>query len=109
MLKNIFWRLDNTIMKTTSDKKYWTKIVSKILKTELAKRGMDYAELVEKLSYLNVHIKVEDLRARISRGTFGTTLFIQCLRAIGVKNLQLDDSFFETHKNDQEAIKKTKQ
>jgi len=64
---------------------------------------------VEKLSALNIHIKVEDLRGRISRGTFGTTLFIQCLRAIGVKNLPLDDSFFDTHAGEPALSKKTKQ
>lgn len=77
------------------DKKYWGKIVSKIIKTELAKRGMSYNELVEKLEGIGVFIKVEDLRARISRGNFSAMLFLQCLRAIEVKNLLLEDSYFE--------------
>jgi Domain of unknown function (DUF6471) len=78
------------------DKPYWAKIVSKILKTELAKRDMGYSKLVERLDSLDVHIRVEDLRARVSRGNFSAMLFVQCLRAMGVKNLQLEDSFFET-------------
>jgi Domain of unknown function (DUF6471) len=77
------------------DKPYWAKIVSKMLKTELAKRDMGYSELVKRLEGLDVHMKVEDVRGRVSRGNFSAMLFIQCLRAIGVKNLQLEDSFFE--------------
>lgn len=79
----------------SKDKKYWTKIVSKILKAELAKRDISYPQLVEKLETTGLIIKVEDLRGRLSRGNFSAVLFIQCMRAIGVKNLQLDDSYFE--------------
>ena len=76
------------------NKAYWSKIVTKILKAELAKRGVDYPTLVVKLQEINVNISVEDLRGRMSRGTFSAALFIQCLRAIGVANLPLEESFF---------------
>lgn len=76
------------------DKAYWSKIVTKILKAELAKRGVDYPTLVNKLYEININISVEDLRGRMSRGTFSAALFIQCLRAIGVTNLLLEESFF---------------
>ena len=81
------------------DKKYWAKIASKILKTELAKRDMTYIELVKKLKDMGIEIKVEDMRGRIARGTFSAILFIQCLKAIDVKNLQLEDSFFDNDLN----------
>lgn len=71
------------------------KVVSKIIKAEMAKRGINYSELVTKLAEQSVYIKVDDLRGRISRGTFSATLFVQCLRAIGVKSLALEDSYFE--------------
>lgn len=76
------------------DKQYWTKIVTKILKSELAKRDLDYPSLVDKLREIKVDISVEDLRGRMSRGTFSAVLFVQCLRAIGVNNLLLEESFF---------------
>ena len=50
--------------------------------------------LVSKLQEINVFISVEDLRARMSRGTFSAILFLQCLRAIGVTNLHLEESIF---------------
>ena len=74
-------------MKANKVKSAWAKIVPKILKAELAKRGIDYPLLVIKLKEINVDIAVEDLRARMSRGIFGAILFVQCLKAIGVKNL----------------------
>ncbi|MFA6038107.1 MAG: DUF6471 domain-containing protein [Legionellales bacterium] len=74
----------------------WGKIVSKIIKAELAKRGINYPELVERLNAQGISdIKVDDLRARLSRGNFSAALFIQCLRAIGVVNLSLENSLFE--------------
>lgn len=77
------------------EKGYWSKIVTKILKAELAKRGIDYPTLVAKLSEINVNISVVDLRGRMSRGTFSAALFIQCLRAIGVTSLPIEESYFE--------------
>ncbi len=82
-------------MKANKVKAAWSKIVIKILKAELAKRGIDYPSLVIKLKEINVDIAVEDLRGRMSRGTFSAILFVQCMRAIGVKNLLLEESFFE--------------
>ncbi len=79
------------------EKSYWGKIVSKILKAELAKRGLSYIELVDKLSAIGVSIKVEDLRGRISRGNFSAALFVQCIKAMDIKNLQLDESYFAKH------------
>lgn len=79
-----------------SDKAYWAKIVTKTLKAELAKRGLGYPDLVKKLQDIEVTITVEDLRGRMSRGTFSAILFMQCLRAIGVTNLPLEESIFKS-------------
>ncbi len=76
------------------DKAAWAKIVQTIIKTELTKRGIKYPALIEKLREINVSISPEDLRGRLSRGTFSAILFVQCLKAIGVKNLTLDDDYF---------------
>jgi hypothetical protein len=78
-----------------NDKFFWSKVVTKILKAELAKRAIDYPALVARLNTINVNISVEDLRGRMSRGTFSAILFIQCLRAIGVTQLSIEESFFE--------------
>ena len=51
------------------EKQYWTKIVTKILKSELAKRDLDYPGLTNKLQEMGVVISVEDLRGRRPPGT----------------------------------------
>lgn len=79
----------------SDDKGYWSKIVTKIIKVELAKRGVDYPTLVKKLHEINIDISVEDLRGRMSRGTFSAALFVQCLRALGVSNLPIEESYFD--------------
>lgn len=79
----------------SDDKGYWSKIVTKIIKAELAKRGVDYPALVQKLHEINVDISVEDLRGRMSRGTFSAALFVQCLRALGVSSLPIEESYFD--------------
>lgn len=76
------------------NRQYWTKIVSKILKTEMAKQDINYIQLTKKLAEIDIEISVEDLRARFSRGTFSAMLFVQCLRAMEVTNLSLEESFF---------------
>lgn len=76
------------------NKEYWTKIVTKIIKTELAKRDLSYSALVKKLNEIDVPISVQDFRTRMSRGTFSAVLFVQCLKAMGVTTLTLDESYF---------------
>jgi hypothetical protein len=78
-----------------SDKKKWTSGVSRILKTEMKKRDIPYAELSAKLDEMGVSISADDLRARASRGTFSAALFVQCLMAMGVTTLHLDPIYFE--------------
>lgn len=77
------------------DKSYWRKVAAKIIRTEMAKRDLTYLNLTEKLQDIEVTIDVNDLRGRISRGSFSAALFIQCLRAMDIKNLFLEESLFE--------------
>ncbi len=78
------------------NKAFWGKVASKIIKTEMAKRDLNYPELVTRLHDQKVSdIKVDDLRARLSRGNFSAILFVQCLKVMGVTNLPLDPSLFE--------------
>ena len=74
---------------------FWYEISSKVLRAEMAKRKITYEELVNKLQAIGVHINVGNLRVRVSKGAFSAALLIQCLRAMGIKNLLLEDSYFE--------------
>jgi len=62
-----------------------------LLKGELKRRGVTYAQLVEKLSVLGVQETERNLANKISRGGFTGAFLIQCLDAIGCRSLQLSD------------------
>ncbi|HMV01636.1 MAG TPA: DUF6471 domain-containing protein [Chitinophagales bacterium] len=67
----------------------WEKEVKGILKSELARRGMTYEELCEKLEAIEVSEKPENINNKINRGTFSAIFLIQCLKAIGCENLKI--------------------
>lgn len=80
--------------KSGNSTKVWAAVVIAILKTELAKRRINYIELEAKLAAIGVKETPENIRNKLSRGTFSAIFLVQCLRAIGVTQLSLDDSYF---------------
>jgi len=78
-----------------AEREKWAKIISRIVRAEMVKRDISYLELAKKLNEIKVPISSDDLRSRVSRGTFSAILFVQCMRVLGVKNLSFDESFFE--------------
>jgi hypothetical protein len=62
-----------------------------LLKGELKRRGVTYAQLVEKLAPLGVKETERNLANKISRGGFTAVFLIQCLEAIGCQSLRLAD------------------
>ena len=69
--------------------KEWEDRVKGLLKAELKRRNVTYAELVGKLADLGVHDSEPNIRNKISRGKFTAVFFVQCLAAIGVGRLDL--------------------
>lgn len=61
-----------------------------LLKSELKRRGVTYAQLVEKLAALGVAETERNLANKISRGGFTAAFLFQCLEAVGVASLRLD-------------------
>jgi hypothetical protein len=60
-----------------------------LLKSELKRRGMTYADLVEKLAAIGVSETERNLANKISRGGFTAAFMVQMLDAIGCKSLSL--------------------
>jgi hypothetical protein len=60
-----------------------------ILKAELKRRGMTYADLVARLGEHGVVETEANLRNKLSRGSFTAAFFLQCLIAIGCEHLIL--------------------
>lgn len=68
----------------------WTEKVKNLLKSELKKRGVTYADLVERLGKIGIDETEVNLRNKIARGGFTAVFLIQCLEAVGCQSLRLD-------------------
>ena len=67
----------------------WETRAKNLLKAELKRKGITYAQLAEKLAELGVHENERNLNNKISRGGFGAAFMLQCLAASGVETLHL--------------------
>lgn len=72
--------------------KEWEDKVKRLLKAELARKGITYAQLVGKLAEIGVMDSEPNIRNKISRGKFTAVFLIQCLEAIGAQSLRLSDA-----------------
>jgi hypothetical protein len=73
-----------------SDEKQWENKVKGILKAELARKGVTYQQLVEKLAVLGISETPENIANKISRGKFTAVFLLQCLAAIECVTVRLD-------------------
>ena len=69
----------------------WTAYTKALLRSEMVKRGVNYKALVEKLGAIGISETEANLRNKISRGGFTGAFLIQCLVAMGVTSLRLED------------------
>jgi len=69
----------------------WVAHTKALLRSEMVKRGVSYAQLVEKLAAIGVKDTEANLRNKISRGGFTGAFLVQCLTAMGAQALRLDD------------------
>jgi 3-mercaptopyruvate sulfurtransferase SseA len=67
----------------------WVNQVKGILRAEMTRRGMTYEHLAEKLGELGIQDSAVNIRNKVARGGFSAVFFVQCLEAIGVKELRL--------------------
>jgi Domain of unknown function (DUF6471) len=70
----------------------WEAKVKGLLKSELKRRGVSYAQLVDKLAAIGVVDSEPNIRNKLSRGKFTAVFLLQCLEAIGVRSIILDDA-----------------
>lgn len=72
--------------------KDWQAQVKGLLKAELKKRNLSYADLAEKLRAIGVNDSERNISNKISRGSFTAVFFVQCMEAIGCRTIHLDES-----------------
>ncbi|GJD76168.1 DUF6471 domain-containing protein [Methylobacterium goesingense] len=74
---------------TEGVEEHWDTRVKAILKAELKRKGVTYAQLVEKLAAIGVKETEPNIRNKLARGKFTAVFFIQCLEAVGTKAVHI--------------------
>jgi len=69
----------------------WAETAKRLVRTEMVRRGVSYDDLCEKLAMLGVHDTAVNMRNKIARGKFTAVFMLQCLAAIGVEQLRLNE------------------
>ena len=73
-------------MPNTTD---WDEEAKLLLKAELARRGLIYRDLAEKLAGLGITETEGAIASKISRGRYSMAFFLQCMNAIGAKDVSV--------------------
>lgn len=74
-----------------SKRKDWKAHVKGMLKAELKRQNLSYADLAEKLAATGVKDNELNIKNKIARGSFTAVFFIQCLEAIGCRTIHLEN------------------
>ena len=67
----------------------WQSRAKNLLKAELKRRGVSYAQLAEKLDTIGVEDSERNIANKISRGGFTAVFLLQVMEAIGTKEIRL--------------------
>lgn len=67
----------------------WEETAANLLKAELRRKGVTYAQLVERLSELGIDEKEANVRNKLSRGKFTAAYMLACLSAIGSTDIRI--------------------
>jgi len=63
----------------------------RLLKAELKRAGMTYAQLSEKLAAMGITEAEPNIRNKLARGKFSAAFMLECFRAIGLNTIRLED------------------
>lgn len=79
--------MPKNVYKNNGLTKEYEEKAKNLLKGELKRRGVTYAGLVEKLAAAGVAETERNVANKISRGGFTAAFFLQCLHAIGAREI----------------------
>ncbi|NDW03077.1 DUF6471 domain-containing protein [Jiella pacifica] len=68
----------------------WEEKAKGIIRGEMARRGVTYAQLVERLREIGVEENERNLRNKVSRGKFTAGFLLQILSALKIATLSVD-------------------
>lgn len=67
----------------------WESQAASLLKAELKRAKVTYAQLADKLVGMGIDEKEANIRNKLARGKFSAAFLIQCLTAIGISEIRL--------------------
>jgi len=67
----------------------WSDKAKNLLRSELKRKGVTYAQLSEMLDRIGVDENEKNIANKISRGVFTMAFFLQCMSAIDVGEVRL--------------------
>lgn len=70
----------------------WNAYAKGVLRAEMARRQIKSADLVQLLKEIGIEDNDRNVGNKIARGTFSAAFFLQCLAAMKVSNLHLDEA-----------------
>lgn len=68
----------------------WEEQAKGLLRGEMARRGVTYAQLAERLAAIGIDDNERNLRNKVSRGKFTAGFLLQCLSALGATRIELE-------------------
>lgn len=74
--------MDCELDNTTHTEIGWRTQAARILKAELSRHGVRYAELRDRLAELGIEESYGGLATKINRGKFSFAFFLQCMKAL---------------------------
>jgi len=75
----------------TEREKEWATKASRLLKAELKRAGVTYAQLAEKLNAHGMEETEGSVGAKLARGTFAVTFFLAVLAVLELPGVDLSD------------------
>lgn len=69
----------------------WVERAKGLLKGELKRRGLTYADLAAMLTDAGTPENERNLRNKVARGTFTAAFLLECLAVIGCNTVRIDD------------------
>jgi predicted amino acid-binding ACT domain protein len=67
----------------------WSDKAKNLLRSELKRKGITYAQLSDLLAKIGVNENEKNIANKISRGVFTLAFFLQCMSAIEVSEVRL--------------------
>ncbi len=68
----------------------WENEARRIVRVELVSRSLSYAKLATRLQKAGIKETERSIANKMSRGTFSFIFFLQCMKVMGVKAVNLE-------------------